>query len=347
VVSYLTARIAWAVALFFAITMVTFVIFFVLPQPQVQAPGRGANAADEDIRNSLRLHGSITQQYWQFTSGFVRHGSLGRSYFNRQQVTAIIRRAAPVTLSLVLGGAVMWLLLAVPIGVLSAIRPRSMLDRTGMIFILIGVSAHPLWLGLILSYVLGYRLGVFPQGGYCDLFSPSTTCGGLTQWSYHLLLPWFTSALLFAALYARMIRASVIETLDEDHVRTARAKGGSGFHVIRTHVLRNALLPIVTMIGMDIGWFLTNAVFVETVFGLPGVGGLLRSSIAAHDLPVIVGIVMFTTTTILVLNLLIDLVYALIDPRIQTSEFAAVAGARASRRRGARSVAVGRAASAN
>jgi peptide/nickel transport system permease protein len=346
VVTYLTARIAWAVTLFFAITMVTFVIFFVLPQPQVRAPGRGANAADEDIRNSLRLNGSIAQQYWQFTSRFVRYGSLGRSYFNRQQVTAIIHRSAPVTLSLVIGGAVMWLLMAVPIGVLSALRPRSLLDRTGMIFVLIGVSAHPLWLGLILSYLLGFRLGAFPQGGYCDLFSPSTPCGGLTQWSYHLVLPWFTSALLFAALYARMIRASVIETLDEDHVRTARAKGGSGFHVIRRHVLRNALLPIVTMLGMDMGWFLTNAVFVETVYGLPGVGGLLRSSIASHDLPVIVGIVMFTTTTILLLNLVIDVVYALIDPRIQTSEFAAVAGPR-TRRRGAASVAVKPAASAN
>jgi peptide/nickel transport system permease protein len=346
VVTYLTARIAWAVTLFFAITMVTFVIFFVLPQPQVRAPGRGANAADEDIRNSLRLNGSIAQQYWQFTSRFVRHGSLGRSYFNRQQVTTIIHRSAPVTLSLVIGGAVMWLLMAVPIGVLSALRPRSLLDRTGMIFVLIGVSAHPLWLGLILSYLLGFRLGAFPQGGYCDLFSPSTPCGGLTQWSYHLVLPWFTSALLFAALYARMIRASVIETLDEDHVRTARAKGGGGFHVIRTHVLRNALLPIVTMLGMDMGWFLTNAVFVETVYGLPGVGGLLRSSIASHDLPVIVGIVMFTTTTILLLNLVIDVVYALIDPRIQTSEFAAVAGPR-TRRRGAASIAVKPAASAN
>ncbi|MDQ5820331.1 MAG: ABC transporter permease [Actinomycetota bacterium] len=341
--AYLTARIAWAVALFFAITMVTFVIFFVLPQPQVRAPGRGANAADIDIRNALRLHGSVTQQYWQFTSGFVRHGSLGRSYFNRQPVTSIIRRAAPVTLSLVLGGAVMWLLLAVPIGVLSALRPRSLLDRAGMIFVLIGVSAHPLWLGLILSYLLGFRLGAFPKSGYCDLFDPSTRCGGLTQWSYHLLLPWFTSALLFAALYARMIRASVIETLDEDHVRTARAKGASGFHVIRTHVIRNAMLPVVTMVGMDVGWFLTNAIFVETVFGLPGVGGLLRSSIASRDLPVILGIVMFTTTTILLINLLIDVVYALIDPRIQTSEFAAAGGRR--RRDPATPVPVGTAAS--
>jgi peptide/nickel transport system permease protein len=346
VYAYLAARVAWAVALFFAITLVTFVIFFVLPQPQVRAPGRGANAADIDIRNALRLHGSVTQQYWQFTSGFVRHGSLGRSYFNRQEVTTIIRRAAPVTLSLVLGGAVMWLLMSVPIGILSALRPRSLLDRAGMIFVLVGVSAHPLWLGLILSYLLGFRLGAFPQGGYCDLFSPSTPCGGLTQWSYHLLLPWFTSALLFAALYARMIRASVIETIDEDHVRTARAKGAGEFHVIRTHVVRNALLPIVTMLGMDMGWFLTNAVFVETVFGLPGVGGLLRGSIASHDLPVIVGIVMFTTTTILLLNLAVDVIYALIDPRIQTSEFVA-AGRRSGERASNAPVAVGPAASAN
>jgi peptide/nickel transport system permease protein len=347
VLGYLAARIAWGVVLFFAITMFTFVIFFVLPQPQVRAPGRGANAAEEDIRNSLRLHGPVVAQYGQFTWHFVRHGSLGRSYFNRREVTETIRSTAPVTLSLVLGGAVVWLLIAIPIGVLSALRPRSLLDRAAMVFVLIGVSTHPAWLGLLLSYGLGHRLGAFPIGGYCDLFRPSTECGGLTQWSYHLLLPWFTMALLFAALYARMIRASVMETIHEDHVRTARAKGAGNFRVLRSHVLRNAMLPVVSMLGMDIGWFLTNAIFVETVFSLPGLGGLLRSSIGSRDLPVILGVVMFTTTAILILNLLVDLVYALIDPRISTSEHAA--GARGVRlRRGERApVPVGSTASAN
>jgi peptide/nickel transport system permease protein len=275
----------------------------------------------------------LLSQYGQFTWRFVRHGSLGRSYFNRRQVTDVVRAAIPVTLSLVAGGAAVWLLLAVPIGILSALRPRSLFDRAGMTFVLVGVSAHPAWLSLILLYALAFKLGAFPLGGYCDLVNPSTQCGGPTQWSYHLVLPWFTIALMFAALYARMIRAAVLETLDDDYVRTARAKGAGGWRVLRSHVLRNAMLPVVTMVGMDVGMFLTNAIFIETVFGLPGVGGLLRQAIGNRDLPVLVGVVMFTTMVILLFNLVVDLVYAAIDPRIQTREGVAAGRAPARRRR--------------
>jgi peptide/nickel transport system permease protein len=316
---FVLARTAWAGVLFLVVTMFTFVVFFLLPSPQVKAPGRGGNADEVDIRDSIRLHGPVYQQYGQFVYRFVRHGSLGRSYFNRQTVTSIIERAAPVTMSLLLGGAVMWMLIALPIGILSALRPRSLLDRAGMVFVLIGVSAHPAWLGLILGHFLGYQLGWFPFSGYCEMFSPTTVCGGPTQWVYHLLLPWFTFALLYAAIYARMIRASVIETLDEEFVRTARAKGASEFTVLRAHVLRNAMLPIVTMVGMDIGTALGGVVFIESVFGLPGLGGMLRGALPSRDLPVILGVVMFTTTGILLLNLIVDLSYALIDPRIRGS----------------------------
>jgi peptide/nickel transport system permease protein len=188
-----------------------------------------------------------------------------------------------------------------------------------MVFVLIGVSAHPAWLGLILSYFFGFTLGWFPFTGYCEMFTPQTPCGGPTQWTYHLLLPWFTFALLYAALYARMIRASVIETMGEEYVRTARAKGAGEMQVLRSHVLRNAMLPIVTMIGMDMGTALGGVVFIETVFGLPGLGGMLRGALPAHDLPVILGVVMFTTTAILLLNLIVDLTYAFVDPRIRAS----------------------------
>jgi peptide/nickel transport system permease protein len=347
-VGYVVARLAWAVVLFFVITMVTFVIFFVLPQPATRGPGQGGRIEQgaSDLRESFRLHGGAVQQYGQFAYGFVRHGTLGRSYFNRREVKEIIGDAAPVTLSLVLGGAVVWLLIAFPVGIISALRPRSLLDRAGMLFVLVGVSTHPAWLSLILLYGLGFRLHYFPGGGYCDLFSPSTVCGGLTQWTYHLLLPWFAIALLFAALYARMIRASVLETLDDDYVRTARAKGAGALRVLRGHVLRNAMLPVVTMVGMDIGQFLTNAIFVETVFGLPGVGSVLRQSITNRDLPVVVGVVMFTTVVILLLNLIVDLIYVLLDPRIETREGVAAGRATARRRRVAR-VAVRTATSAN
>jgi len=317
---FVIARLLASIFLYFAITLFVFVVFFVMPQPTIRAPGRGGNASDYDIHNSLRLHGTLPQQYAQFSWGLVRHGTLGTSYQNRRDVTDLIVAAAPVTISLVFGGLVFWLLLALPIGILSALRPRSLLDRFGMVFVLIGVSAHPAWLGLVLGWLLGYRLHIFPFTGYCEIFSPTTICGGPTQWAYHLLLPWFTFAFLFAAIYARMIRASVLETLDEEYVRTARAKGAGEGRVLKSHVMRNAMLPIVTMIGMDIGTALAGVIFIESVFGLPGLGGMLRQAINAKDLPVILGVVTFTTMCILVLNLIIDVAYAFIDPRVRFAQ---------------------------
>ena len=324
---FLVARVAWAVVLFLVISLFTFVVFFLLPQPKVRGPGKGADT-EIDIRDSIRLHGPVYQQYAQFVYRFVRHGSLGRSYFNRQTVSSIIARAAPVTISLVVGGAVLWILIALPIGILSALRPRSLLDRGGMAFVLIGISAHPAWLGLMLGYVLGHRLGWFPFSGYCEMFSPTGVCGGPTQWAYHLILPWFTFALLYAAMYARMIRSSVMDALDEDYVRTARATGAGEATVLRSHVFRNAMLPIVTMLGMDLGTALGGVVFVETVFSLPGLGGMLRGALPAHDLPVILGVVMFTTTGILIFNLIVDLSYAFIDPRIRAAHTERARGGR-------------------
>ena len=145
------------------------------------------------------------------------------------------------------------MLIAVPIGILSALRPRSLLDRSAMVFVLIGISAHPVWIGLILIYFVGYKAGLTPLGGYCDMINPSTDCGGPIEWAHSLILPWITFAILFAALYVRMIRANVLEAMNEDYVRTARAKGAPEWLVMRSHVLRNAMLPIVTMLGMDIG----------------------------------------------------------------------------------------------
>jgi peptide/nickel transport system permease protein len=233
----------------------------------------------------------------------------------RREVSEIVLQAAPVTASLVFGGAIVWLLIAIPVGLLSALRPRSTLDRCATVFVLIGISAHPVWIGLILSYVFGEKLGLAPGGGYCDLVSPSTSCGGPLQWAWHLWLPWLTFALMFAAIYMRMVRASVLEALGEDYVRTARAKGASEARILRHHVLRNAMLPVVTMLGMDIGLALGGAVFVERVFGLPGLGGIALQSLARRDLPVIMGVVLVGTLCVIVLNLVVDLLYTAIDPR--------------------------------
>ena len=182
------------------------------------------------------------------------------------------------------------MLLAIPIGVYSAMRPGSFVDRFGMVVILIGVAAHPLWLGYMLTYFLSFRLGYFPLAGYCDFMPAPNRCSGPGPWAYHLLLPWLTLGLGVAALYARMVRAATMEALHEDFVRTGRAKGLGEWAVVRRHVVPNALLPIVTMVAMDAALLFGSAVFVERVFNLPGLGSLLVTSLRGRDLPVILGV---------------------------------------------------------
>jgi peptide/nickel transport system permease protein len=316
VLGFVLRRLAWAIVLFFALTLYTYILFFVIPgnEETIRRGFRGDQGTT--LRETVGIDGgSILREYGSFVSHVV-HGDLGVSQRNREPVLERIARAAPVTMSLVIGGAVVWLLIAIPIGLLSALRPRSLLDRAGMLFVLVGVSAHPLWIGLVLSYSFGFRLEVTPIAGYCAVFDPSDTCGGPVQWAYHLLLPWIAFGAVFAAIYARMIRASVLEVYDADHVRTARAIGMSEGRILRTQVLRNAMLPLVTMVGMDLGIAFGGAIFVERAFGLPGIGKLLISSLGGRDLPVILGIVVLVTTAILVFNLLVDLLYPLLDPRI-------------------------------
>jgi peptide/nickel transport system permease protein len=315
VLAYVVRRIAWAGVLFLAITAVTYILFFVLPVQKQQRVRRTEFAAT-DVRHELNINGPVYVEYVKFLSRTM-HGNLGHSFVDRQKVTTIVKDAAPVTAWLVLGGAFFWLLIAIPVGILSALRPRSLLDRITMTGVLIGISAHPLWIGLMLSYFLGYRLHAVPLGGYCDLINPSTSCGGPVQWAYHMVLPWLTFTILFAALYVRMIRANVLEVLDADYVQTARAKGASPWRVLRSHVLRNALMPLVTMLGMDMGIAFGGAVFVETVFGLPGLGQTAVTSLRRQDLPTIMGIVVWSTLAILLFNLIVDLVYAAVDPRVQ------------------------------
>jgi peptide/nickel transport system permease protein len=269
VTSFILRRLAWLAVMFLAVTMVTFIIFFVIPSEDDQA-SLGAGGAEVDVRTTVQIDGPLYEEYAEFLRKVVTQGSLGDSWVLRgQEVNDILVRAAPVTASLVIGGAVLWLALAIPIGLLSALRPRSALSRLTTVFVLIGISAHPLWIGLVLSYFLGHKLGLMPVGGYCEVFSPTTACGGPFQWAYHMVLPWFTFAFMYAALYMRMIRASTLETLDEDYVRTARAKGAPEWLVVRSHVLRNAMLPVVTMLGMDIAVSLSATLFVEVAYGYP------------------------------------------------------------------------------
>jgi peptide/nickel transport system permease protein len=321
VIQYIIRRLLWAVVLFLAVTVVTYIIFFIIPaDPARQIAGR--NPTPEMIvraRHYLGIDKPVYVQYLRFLKRLVWQQDLGRSFANRESVNSEVAKAAPVTASLVFGGAIAWMLLALPIGILSALRPRSLLDRASMTFVLVGVSAHPIWIGLIFSYFFGYKWHITPISGYCDFINPSegAECGGPVQWAYHMILPWMTFAVLFAALYVRMIRANVLEALNEDYVRTARAKGATEGRVVRVHVLRNALLPVVTMLGMDIGLALGGAVFTETIYSLPGLGRTAVQALNSLDLPTVQGIVVFSTLAIIVFNLFVDLLYAWIDPRIR------------------------------
>lgn len=315
---YIFRRALWAIALLFAVTMTTFVIFFLIPT-EPGTIGQGRSTEQIDLRNSLGIEGPIYQEYAQFLSR-IAHGSFGKSWSQQRDVNDLLFAAIPVTMSLVLGAAIIWLLIAVPVGVLSALRPRSLLDRVMTVVILIGVSTHPVWMGLILSYFLANKIHAFPLGGYCEVITPETACGGPLQWVWHLVLPWLTFALLYAAIYMRMVRSSVLETINEEYVRTARAKGAPNWIVVRSHVLRNAMLPVVTMVGMDVGVWVANAIFVERVFALPGIGSLLAVGIARQDLPVIMSIVVFVSVLVVVVNLLVDLVYAWLDPRVRVAQ---------------------------
>jgi len=319
VLQYLIRRILWAIVLFVAVTLVTYVIFFITPSdPARLAAGQGATNEDvQRVAERLHLNDPVYEQYGRFLWELVGHQSLGTSFVNRQDVNDIVIRSAPVTASLVFGGAIMWLLISLPIGIISALKPRSLIDRAGMVFVLVGISAHPVWIGLILAYFVGFKLGWTPITGYADFFNPSTEQGGPVQWAYHMLLPWLTFMILFAALYVRLIRANVMETMNEDYVRTARAKGAPEHQVIRSHVLRNSLLPVVTILGMDIGLALGGAIFTESIYSLPGLGRQVLVSYENFDLPVIQGIVVFSTLCIIIFNLIVDLLYAWIDPRIR------------------------------
>src|SRR5262245_33356125 len=318
---YLIRRLLWACVLFMAVTIVSYIIFFMIPSEPARLMCGPQCPPDQvaKVRKEMGLDRPVIVQYGDFLKNLVLHQSLGRSYATRQAVTDMIKEAAPVTASIVVGGVVLWMLVAIPLGVLSALRPRSLLDRTGMIFVLIGISAHPVWIGLLLIYFVGYRAGLAPLGGYCDMINPGTDCGGPLDWAHALILPWITFALLYAALYTRMIRANVLEAMHEDYVRTARAKGAPEWLVMRSHILRNAMLPIVTMLGLDIGILLGGAIFTETVFGLPGLGKTALERLEGFDLPAVMGITVFATMAIIVINLIVDILYAWIDPRIRLS----------------------------
>lgn len=327
---YVIRRLMWSAVLLVAVTLNAYVLFYVVPREDANLGASFANVSEDAGVNRFQVEGSVLSGYVGYL-GQLAHGDLGQSWRSREDVTEIIGRAAPATASLVLGGAFVWVALALAIGVVSAMRPRSLFDRAGMVFVLVGVAAQPLWLGYVLAYFFGYRFEWFPIAGYCDLIHPQNgvSCGGPVQWAYHLMLPWFTFALAFAAMYARLIRANLLEAKNEDYVRTARAKGLSEWATVRRHSFRNAMLPVVAMVGMDVGLAFAGSLFVERAFRIPGIGMLTITSLQRRDLPVILGIVLVVSVVVVICNLIADLALGVLDPRVGGGMFRRHRGGRA------------------
>ena len=316
---YLVRRLFWAALVVFVVTLVTFAIFFLLPSgdPAYRFAGRQPDPqVIVQIRHELGLDHPWYVQYGLYVKHlFVgdRYGwpGLGFSYDTRVPIREELLTRAPRTLSLAIGAAIIWLVGGVAIGVVSAIRPRSIVDRVAMGFALVGISAPVFWLGLIALYVFWQKLHLLPGTGYVT-FAQSPT-----GWFLHLVQPWFVLALLYAAFYARMTRGIMLETMAQDYIRTARSKGLSRSRVVLGHGLRNGILPILTMFGIDLGLLLGGAIVTESVFNIQGLGYWVVTAVSTQDFPVVVAVVFVGACSIVLLNLLVDIGYVLLDPRVR------------------------------
>jgi peptide/nickel transport system permease protein len=315
---YIIRRLLWAIVVLIIVSAVTFVIFYALPSadPAVLRAGRSPNPAlIAHIRHVLGLDKPIYVQYWEYIKGIVLHFNFGFSYQYSLPVRSLIFQKLPATISLTVGAAIVWLLMGLPVGIISAIRRRSILDRFTMGVSLLAISAPVYWLGLVALFLFANDIGVV------HIFDGADTYTGLTanpgRWFGSLIMPWLVLAASFAAFYARLLRSNLIETMSEDYIRTARAKGLPEWRVILQHGVRSAITPIVTVLGLDIGILMGGAVLTETVFDIPGVGRLAYDGIQNADLPVIQGTVVFGAFFIVVANLVVDIAYAYLDPRVR------------------------------
>ncbi len=316
--AYIVRRLLQAVLLLFVVSGLSFIMFFALPSADPAALRAGRSPSPEliaTIRHNLGLDKSVPVQYWDYMKRLVLHADLGYSYQNDTSVKAGILERLPATISLTFGAAIVWLAAGISIGIISAVKHRSVLDRVTMIIALVGISAPVYWLGLLALFLFADDIGRIPlfygAGSYVPFSQDPYT------WFQSLLLPWLVLAAAFAAIYARLLRGSLLDVLHEDYIRTARAKGLSERRVIVRHGVRSAITPIVTAAGLDIGTLLGGAILTETVFNIPGVGRYVYEAIQRADLPVIQGVVIFGTFFIVMANLAVDVLYAFIDPRVR------------------------------
>ncbi len=317
---YIIRRLLWVIVLLLAVSAVTFIIFYTLPSadPAVLRAGKAPNPALlVQIRHTLGLDQPIYVQYWRYIKAVILHFNFGYSYQFGLPVKTTIFSRLPATFSLTAGAVVIWLLAGLPIGIISAVRSRTLLDRATMSGALLAISAPVYWLGLVSLFLFANDIGRF------KIFDGANTYTGLTadpgRWFGSLILPWVVLAASFAAFYARLLRSNLVETMSEDYIRTARAKGLTERRVVLRHGVRSAITPIVTVLGLDIGTLLGGAILTETVFNIPGVGRLAYDGIQNSDLPVIQGTVLFGAFFIVIANLMVDIAYAYLDPRVRYS----------------------------
>jgi peptide/nickel transport system permease protein len=302
--TYLLRRLVQSVLILIGISFITFFLLYVLPaDPVRQIAGRAATAETvESIRTELGLDQPFLVQYARYLAGLVQ-GDLGRSYLQRTQVSELIAARLPATLLLMAAGIGAELAIGLTLGVVAALYRGRAVDNALMVASFVAVSAPQFVVSLLMLYVFAVQLGWFPIGGYGT--------------AAHLVLPALTLGILGSGWYARMMRSSMVDVLAQDFVRTARAKGLTRRRVIIRHALPNAILPIIAMIGIDIGIFMGGLVVVESVFGWPGIGQLAWQAIQRVDIPIIMGVTLISATAIVLGNLLADIVIPFIDPRIK------------------------------
>ena len=316
---YILRRLLWAILVVNVVVFITFLVFFKLPNgdPALRFAGKSPTSQNlEIIRERLHLNKPFYVEYFYFVKNFFagdEYGwrGLGYSYGNYVSVRSEIMTRAPRTLLLILGAATIWLIFGVTIGVISAIRRRTVVDRAAMGFALFGISAPVFWLGLMALYIIWKKLGLTSGSGYSPIDQ------GVGQWFGHMILPWTVLALLYIAIYARLTRNTLLEVLGEDYIRPARAKGLSERRVILKHGLRASLTPIVTIFGLDMALLVGGAIITESVFNIQGLGWLAFNGAITQDLPSVLGVVICTATAVALANLIVDILYAFLDPRVR------------------------------
>ena len=304
---YIVRRILWMVVVLFFVSLITFLLFFLGSSNPAKAIA-GTHATPEvlaRINRTLGLDRPIYVQYGKYLWALL-HGNLGYSYVTQQPVGASIMQRFPATLLVALWGIFFELVIGIPIGMISALKQYSVRDRAFTVFSLLGIAAPSFWLGFIFLYAFAFKIPIFPLGGYEGWLHP-----------LYGVLPGLVLGLGGAAWYSRMLRSSMLDILGADYVKAARAKGLPERTVVWRHIMRNAVSPIVTLLGMDFGWFLGGVLVIEIVFSIPGIGQQAWNAIQTQDRPMIMGTVLFGALLVTVSNLVVDIVYTWLDPRVK------------------------------